>query len=430
MNKRQIKMPRIGMRIIKSVIAAGLCYVVAYFRGDHGIVFYSLLSVLWCIQPYVSNTKKNAYQRTIGTLVGVLNGLAFLLIERYCDSKGMWGFWSNAFLVTIMIGIVLYCTVIIKRTNASYFSTVVFLSIVVNHIGDANPYLFVWDRFLDTMIGIVIGVSVNAFSLPQKKHKDVLFVSGVDDTLIGEKNVLSNYSKVELNRLIDDGAKFTLSTMRTPASMIEPLRDIRLKLPVICMDGAVLFDITENQYLKMYVISKETSRELLELMNRNGLHPFTNIIVDDLLMIYYDEPEDEIQKTLVKGLRKSLYRNYVKRPVPEDEAVVYFMLLYPKEVLTKFYRELDAYGYTKRLKILFYDSHDYPGYAYIKIYNKNATKENMIHYLLSMLGLEKTVTFGSIPDRYDVLVESVDSNMVVHALKKLYEPIAWPFYKK
>lgn len=53
---------------------------------------------------------------------------------------------------------------------------------------------------------------------------------------------------------------------------------------------------------------------------------------------------------------------------------------------------------------------------------RNASKENMIHYLKDMLGVDKTVTFGSIPDRYDIIVESGDANRVVHILKKQYEP--------
>lgn len=52
---------------------------------------------------------------------------------------------------------ILYTTVLLKK-NASYFSTVVFLSIVVNHIGDQNPLLFVFNRVLDTMIGIVLAM--------------------------------------------------------------------------------------------------------------------------------------------------------------------------------------------------------------------------------------------------------------------------------
>lgn len=57
---KNITIPRIGMRIIKSGIAAILCFAAAFFRGDNGIVFYSLLSALWCMQGYRANTMKNA----------------------------------------------------------------------------------------------------------------------------------------------------------------------------------------------------------------------------------------------------------------------------------------------------------------------------------------------------------------------------------
>ena len=49
-------------------------------------------------------------------------------------------------IISLMIIVVLYTTVLIKKKQASYFSCVVFLSIVVNHVADANPYLFVWNH--------------------------------------------------------------------------------------------------------------------------------------------------------------------------------------------------------------------------------------------------------------------------------------------
>ena len=64
-------------------------------------------------------------------------------------------------IISGMIVLVIYTSVFIKKKKASYFSCVVFLSIVVNHIGDLNPYLFACNRFLDTVIGIAIGVLVN-----------------------------------------------------------------------------------------------------------------------------------------------------------------------------------------------------------------------------------------------------------------------------
>ena len=42
-----------------------------------------------------------------------------------------------------------------------------------------------------------------------------------------------------------------------------------------------------------------------------------------------------------------------------------------------------------------------------------------------MLHLKKTVTFGSIPGRYDVVIRPGDTNKVVQELKKQYEPVTF-----
>ena len=68
------------------------------------------------------------------------------------------------------------------------------------------------------------------------------------------KRELSAYSKVEINRMLDDGMNFTVATMRTPASLIKPLNEVDMELPVIVMNGAALFDLKENTHLKAYVI--------------------------------------------------------------------------------------------------------------------------------------------------------------------------------
>lgn len=425
---RKNMLPPIGLRIGKSAIAVALCYLVSFLRGNSGIVFYSQLATLWCIQVYASNTRKNAVQRFIGTVIGALYGLLFLLVRSELTIPVCYSRWVDVFVISGMIVVVLYTTVLLKKKEASYFSCVVFLSIVVNHLEDLNPYLFVWNRFLDTVIGIAIGIGVNSFKLPRERRKDILFISGLDDTLLDESGNLSAYSKVELNRMLDDGVNFTLSTMRTPASLMEPMRDIRLKLPVIAMDGAVLYDIREKMYLKVYVISSAKVRQILDLMRRQGLTCFSNVIVDDMLVIYYEKTEDEVQNRLIRNLRRSPFRNYVNRPLPETEEVVYFMLLYPNPVIEAFWKVLEEAGITEELRVVKSDSKDDPGYSYLKIYNKNATRENMIWYLKQMLKTEKTVTFGSIPGRYDKVVEPGDMNQVVHDLKKQYEPLKW-FHK-
>lgn len=424
MKNRKGNMPSLGLRIIKSAIAVEICFLISFLRDSHGIVFFSQLATLWCIQMYADGTKKNALQRIIGTVIGAVYGLVVLLAEGYFNITPENNSFLNSLLVSGMIVIVLYTTVVIKKKQASYFSCVVFLSIVVNHITDTNPYLFVWNRFLDTIIGIVVGIGVNSFSLPRKKQKDILFVAKLDDILLHEKDRLSDYSKVELNRMLDEGIHFTVSTMRTPASMMESMRDVRLNLPVIVMNGAALYDINTGRYPKVCSIDCDTSRRIRKLAEENHLQCFSNVIVEDLLLIYFDESGDAVQKQLIRDLRGSLYRNYLHRALPPDEAVAYFMLFHPKQVIEEFYKSLEKQEFAKKLRILKYDSDDYPGYAYIKIYNKDATQQNMMKYLKQKLTFEKMVTFGSKPGQYDVVISPGDTNDAVHKLKKQYEPIA------
>lgn len=425
--KQQKKLPRIGMRIIKSAIGVFLCYIVNMLRGGNGLVFYSLIAVLWCMQDYVSETKAKAKQRSIGTVLGAVFGLVYIIID---SRVGHLSNILNGLIVAGYIIALLYVTVLMHKKQASYFSCVVFLSIIVNHIGDANPYLFVWNRFLDTMIGIAIGVFVNCFSLPRDKHPEILFVSGIDEVLLNEDGKVPDYSKVELNRMLEAGLRFTISTMRTPASLIEALRDIRLNLPMIVMDGAALYDLHKKSYEKVYVLSREVSEQLCLFFDQNAVSYFANVILDDLLIIYYADTENEVYNDIVSSLKTSLYRNYVKRPLPKDQEVVYFMVIEKTEKVEALYKQLADSKLGAKLKIVSYSSDDYTGYSYMKVYNHNANKANMLDYLQKEVACERVITYGTIPNQYTHLLKAYDENGLVHQMKKEFEPIRFGWQSK
>ena len=81
MKTEEIHLPHIGMRIIKSALGVLLCFVIYFLRGKQGAPFYSALAVLWCIQNQTRNTLGNALQRTIGTAIGAVYGLIFILAK-------------------------------------------------------------------------------------------------------------------------------------------------------------------------------------------------------------------------------------------------------------------------------------------------------------------------------------------------------------
>ena len=381
------------------------------------MVFYSQLAALWCIQMYRSNTRKNAVQRTVGTLVGAAFGLIYLLL--YPE------FRLEVLMVPVGVLLVLYATVILDKKQASYFSCVVFLSIVVNHALDVNPYIFVLNRFLDTIIGIVIGSVINNVHVCINPDRETLFVSGLDDTLLNSEKVLSPFSKVELNRMIDNGMKFTVSTIRTPASLIEPLRDVNLKLPVIAMDGAVLYDTKKNTFLKVVSIDNTLAKDLFYLIKHSGLCWYSNVIIDDVLIIYYGDMKDEVNLDMVSKLRVSPYRNYIKRDTPSGEEVVYFMILDKTDKVEDFYCKICVLPYFEDLRVVLYESKDNEGYSFLKIYNKDASKENMLDHLKEIMDIKYSVSFGTVEGRYDVIIHNDDADEVVKSVRRMYEPLGF-----
>lgn len=423
MQTHKRKLPRVGQRILRSVAAVLLCFVIYFLRGKKGIPFYSAMAVLQCMQPYKDSSAKMAKKRTLGTLIGAFWGLVMICLEVYLMQGRLSGTFASYVLISVFIGVVIYSTVVFGFQNAAYFSCVVFLSITVMHITDESPLLFVFNRVVDTLIGVVLSLLVNQIHLPRKRRKEVLFVSGMNDTLLGPDDQLTSYSKIELNRMIEEGAKFTLSTMRTPASVREAMDGVDLRLPIIAMDGAVLYDMKENAFLKVCRLTVEQSRRVERILDAEGVNYFSNVIIDDLLIIHYKELKSDVERAIYRQTGKSPYRNYVKRSVPKDEPVVYYMTIQKRERAAEVFRALEEGLVLEDYKIRYYDSTDYPGYTYLKIYHKDARREAMLEELKARIGMEQTVTFGSIPGQSDIYIDDLDGNEMVKALKREFEPL-------
>ncbi len=182
MSKFPLPKIKIGQRIIKSAIAVFLCFVVSMFRAQQGIVFYSCIAAVLCIQQDTKNTKKVAWNRIVGTLIGGFMGMFVLQFIRSFISDDY--VLLQYLLISCMIVVVIYITLLVKKPTASYISCVVFLSVCVSHAMDVTPYLFALNRIFDTLIGIAVAYVVNTFHLPHVDHSDALFVVQMDRSLV------------------------------------------------------------------------------------------------------------------------------------------------------------------------------------------------------------------------------------------------------
>ncbi len=423
---RRIPLP--GQRILRSMVAVWLCFGFYILRGRHGIPFYSVIAALQCLQPYNKAMGKVAQKRVIGTLTGAFWGLVVLLLELEILYEGVPDELPHYLLLGLFVGVVLYSTVLMKVSEAAYFSTVVFLSVAVNHIGDANPYLFAFNRLLDTVFGVLTAELVNRVHLPRLRNMETLFVSGVGDTILGADRKLSPYSKVELNRLIEDGAKFTLSTCETQATVRELLNGVELRYPIITMSGAALYSVATMEYLHTVPMSTTQSRRLMDWLDSQGIPYFSNSVEQNLLIVRYRELANPGMEQLFAKKRLSPYRNFVRSETDPNGQILYFLVLDTHERIDAACRALAEEPWSAQYRVV-RDVSEYEGYTRMKIYDAAVSKEAMLRVLEERMGTKKTVTMGSTPGEYDVLIRAADRDEVVKELKRRYEPVDWRGWK-
>ena len=421
--RHQLHLPVPGQRIFRSMLAIWLCFLIYLLRGRVGMPFYSAIAALQCLQPNTRAMRPVARRRVIGTFVGAFWGLIALLLETELISDGMPDYGVHVLLIGLFGGLVLYFTVLLKISDAAYFSAVVMLSITVNHIGDANPYLFVLHRVVDTLIGVVVAEFINRLHLPRSRSTDTLFLSGLNPALLGKANKLSPYAKVELNRLIEDGAKLSISTMQTPATVRELMDGVNLPYPVIAMDGAALYDMTKREFLEVVSLTDEQALRIADFLEAGGLPFFVNTLEGHSVMVRFSALKNEAIRQLYEEKRQSPYRNFVPYRREDLRHVIYFMVLAPEEAAEAASAALAAQPWSTEIRLAHDGMKERNGYTCLKICSAEASRERMIAKLEERLGTKQTVVFSSVPGAGDVVIPDADKDRMVHELKRRFEPV-------
>lgn len=421
MNKHKT-LPVPGQRIFRSAAAVAVCLLIYLLRGRQGIPFYSAIAALQCIQPYTKDMRGVARKRFLGTVIGALWGLALLLFEIALVKAGHPVEPTHYVLVPLFVILTLYSTVLLHVQEMAYFSGVVFLAVAVNHFTDANPYLFAFNRLLDTTIGIVVAAVVNRIHLPRARNLDTLYVSALGHSLLDSESRLSDYSKVELNRLMDDGMKFSLSTVETQATVRELLPGVRLRYPIITMDGAALYDMGSLSYLRTTPMSEEKAERITAWCRERELPFFSNSIEQNLLVIRFRELPNEAMRRLFDEKRGSPYRNYIRSDADAFSHVVYLLLLDRDERIDSALEQLAAEPWSGEYRVVKRPS-KYEGFSTLKIYDAACSRAAMLRELETMMETKETVTFGGDASRYDVAIPNSDRNVLVKELKRRFEPV-------
>lgn len=221
-----------------------------------------------------------------------------------------------------------------------------------------------------------------------------LFVTDLDGTLINSNRQVPKKSIEIINNLIEKGVNFTVATARTPATAVEILRDLNLKLPVALMNGVLIYDTKELKYIDIKEINKSSTHKVLDIFNKFNKNPLVYGIKDNHLWVYhkvfehpyeynfYNERVDKKLKTFieVKDYKESI----------DESNIINFVAFDKYEKIKAIAEEIECID---GITVNYYED-VYEDCYFLEAYSNNASKANGIKYLSKYIDYSKVICFG------------------------------------
>lgn len=222
-----------------------------------------------------------------------------------------------------------------------------------------------------------------------------LFVTDLDGTLLNSNKEVSIKSTEILNKLIDNGVNFTVATARTPATVVDLLQDVNIKLPAVLMNGVLLYDIKEEKYINIKEIEKDIVDKVFNILNKFDKNAMVYGIRNNHLWVYhkefeysweydfYKERADRKQKTFLK------VENY--QECINESKVINFIVFDKYEKIKGIYDELKKID---EISVEYYEDIYEKGCYFLEAYSAEASKANGIKLLSDYIEHDKLICFG------------------------------------
>lgn len=228
------------------------------------------------------------------------------------------------------------------------------------------------------------------------KPSKALYVSDMDGTLLNSSSVLSETTTAKLNKLISEGALFTVATARTPATVVGLMKNIDSNLPYIVMAGCATWDNKKKGYESARIISNSSIERLIGIFEKNGNNPFiyykngNQIVVNHVRELTAEEKE-----FIEPRIKTPLKRLKTCSSLTVDATLEGAMLIFSMgkfEALRNIADEIDKEG----IDCTYNCYHDIfkKDEGFIDIYVNGTTKAAAIKELARKIGAERIVVFG------------------------------------
>lgn len=221
-----------------------------------------------------------------------------------------------------------------------------------------------------------------------------LYVSDLDGTLLNSDKEVSDFSKNQLNKLIDEGIQFTVATARTPATAVDILKGINIKLPVAMMNGVLIYDRNKNKYIDIKKIKESAVIEVLDIFKEHKKNCFVYAIKDNYLWVYHKDFTCTMEKNFYEERCHKSLKTFVKvedyYKTINGADIINFIIFDKLEIVKPIYEKIKE---VDGITVDYYKDLYGDGY-YLDAYSSIASKANAIKYLSRYVNQNKLITFG------------------------------------
>ncbi len=423
------RLPPLGQRITKTAFAVFLCLLYYYLRGYRGqeMPTEAAITAIICMQPYVRDTRDYAISRFEGTLIGTFWGFLFLLLVLAFPSIGR----VMPLLYALMgVGILasLYTAVVIRKPDTSGLAAIVFICIVIAFPEIEEPLRQAGDRIFGVLLGTLIAVAVNLFRLPRRKNRDYVFFVRIKDLAPDRFSSIPSAALFKLNYLFGDGAKISLMSEHAPAFLGLQLGQAPFPVPLIVMDGAAIYDGSENVYLYTETVPLSSSAWLRGQLDAHSISYFIYTVHKNKTCIFHQGEIRPQEKVIYDRMRRSPYRSYLNEDTCVSEEIVYIKVLGDKARIEALHDALQPHLLAHGLRAVVREQ-SVKGVYGLYLYSVQATWPRAEERLMTLLhqaepALSPVEVF--LPGGYH---SEHDAMHLLHILGDLYEPVALPWNK-
>ena len=217
-----------------------------------------------------------------------------------------------------------------------------------------------------------------------------LYMADLDGTLLNGGDKLSPHTASTINALVERGLPFTLNTSRTPKSIAPVIADLKLKLPVILMNGSCIYDTTTGLTNNLTAIDRTTAAMVVSICKSARLNPFVFDYKEGDVSVNYTKLSTKPEIDFIEA-RKNYYKEFKKTTnYSFGMHTPYIICVGAKQPLLELKHRL---GRIKNVSCsLFINNGE--DHCYLEIYSKASGKANGATRFMKEYGFSRLVAFG------------------------------------